>query len=347
MAEKQSEKILDVKDLVVTFNTYQGSVQAVRGVSFYVNRRETVGIVGESGCGKSVTIRTVMGLNPRSSGSVKGGEALFEGRDVLKMTDREIMDILGNRMSMIFQDPFTFLNPTMQVGRQITETYLRHHKVSRKEAEEKALSILRLISLPNPEQNMKRYPHQLSGGMRQRIMIAIALICEPAVLFADEPTTALDVTIQAQIIDLMNSLKEKTDTSIVLITHDMGVVAKMVDRLYVMYAGKIVEQGDALSLFHRPRHPYTWGLLDSVPRLDERTREELHSIPGIPPDLIAPPEGCPFAARCQYAMNICKRKMPDQLPLGEPGHAAACWLCHPEYVKKFGEKTREAAQHEK
>ena len=342
-----SEKILDVRNLVVTFDTYQGSVQAVRGVSFYVNRRETVGIVGESGCGKSVTIRTVMGLNPRSSGSVKGGEVLFEGRDVLKMNDREIMDILGNRMSMIFQDPFTFLNPTMQVGRQITETYLRHHKVSRKEAEEKALSILRLISLPNPEENMKRYPHQLSGGMRQRIMIAIALICEPAVLFADEPTTALDVTIQAQIIDLMNSLKEKTDTSIVLITHDMGVVAKMVDRLYVMYAGKIVEQGDALSLFHRPRHPYTWGLLDSVPRLDERTREELHSIPGMPPDLIAPPEGCPFAARCQYAMNICKRKMPDQLPLGEPGHAAACWLCHPEYVKKFGEKTREAAQHEK
>ena len=178
-------------------------------------------------------------------------------------------------------------------------------------------------------------------------MIAIALICEPAVLFADEPTTALDVTIQAQIIDLMNSLKEKTDTSIVLITHDMGVVAKMVDRLYVMYAGKIVEQGDAEALFHRPRHPYTWGLLDSVPRLDERTKEELHSIPGMPPDLIAPPEGCPFAARCRYAMNICKRSMPDQFPLREEGHASACWLCHPEYVSRFGETTREGQRHEK
>ncbi len=336
-----SDIILDVKHLVVTFDTYQGSVQAVRDVSFHVNRKETVGIVGESGCGKSVTIRTVMGLNPRSSGSVRGGQALFDGQDVLQLPEKEIRKLLGNRMSMIFQDPFTFLNPTMQVGRQITETYLRHHAVSRREAEEKALSILRLISLPNPEQNMKRYPHQLSGGMRQRIMIAMALICEPAVLFADEPTTALDVTIQAQIIDLMNSLKEKTETAIVLITHDMGVVANMVDRLYVMYAGKIVEQGDADAMFHRPRHPYTWGLLDSVPRLDERTKEELHSIPGMPPDLIAPPEGCPFAARCRYAMNLCVRRAPDTIPLREEGHAAACWLCHPEYVRQYGETTRE------
>ena len=341
-----ADKILDVKNLVVTFDTYQGSVQAVRDVSFHVNKKETVGIVGESGCGKSVTIRTVMGLNPKSSGSVKGGQALFEGRDILQLSEKEIRDILGNRMSMIFQDPFTFLNPTMQVGKQITEVYLRHHRASRKEAEEKALAILRLISLPNPEQNMKRYPHQLSGGMRQRIMIAMALICEPAVLFADEPTTALDVTIQAQIIDLMNSLKEKTDTSIVLITHDMGVVAKMVDRLYVMYAGKIVEQGDADSMFHRPRHPYTWGLLDSVPRLDERTKEELHSIPGMPPDLISPPTGCPFAARCRYAMKICERQMPDQMPLEEEGHAAACWLCHPEYVKQYGVTNREGKQDE-
>ena len=341
------EKVLDVKNLHVTFETYQGSVQAVRGVSFHVNRKETVGIVGESGCGKSVTIRTVMGLHQKNAGAVMRGEALFEGRDVLKMNDKEIMDLLGNRMSMIFQDPFTFLNPTMQVGRQITETYLRHHQVSRQEAREKALSILRLISFPNPEENMKRYPHQLSGGMRQRIMIAMALICEPAVLFADEPTTALDVTIQAQIIDLMNSLKDKTDTSIVLITHDMGVVAKMVDRLYVMYAGKIVEHGSADALFHRPRHPYTWGLLDSVPRLDERTQEELHSIPGMPPDLIAPPPGCPFAARCRYAMKICERQMPDPYPLDGEDHAAACWLCHPEYIERFGETGREGRQNEK
>ena len=339
------ERILDVKDLVVTFDMYAGSVQAVRGVSFHVNRRETVGIVGESGCGKSVTVKTAMGLNAHTNGSVRGGEVLFEGRDILKLDEKDIREILGNRMSMIFQDPFTYLNPTMQVGRQITEAYLRHHKVSREEAREKALNILRLISLPNPEENMKRYPHQLSGGMRQRIMIAMALICDPAVLFADEPTTALDVTIQAQIIDLMNDLKEKTDTSIVLITHDMGVVAKMADRIYVMYAGKVVEHGDALTIFHRSRHPYTWGLLNSVPRLDEKTRDELHSIPGVPPDLIAPPSGCPFAARCDRAMKICERAMPDAFDLPEEGHYAACWLCHPEYIRQHGEQLRGGAEH--
>ena len=336
-----NEIILDVRDLVVTFDTYQGSVQAVRGVSFHVNRKETVGIVGESGCGKSVSAKTAMGLNTKAGGSVKGGQVLFEGKDILTLSKKEIRDILGNRMSMIFQDPFTFLNPTMQVGRQITETYLRHHPAaSWREAWYKALSILRLISLPNPEENMRRYPHQLSGGMRQRIMIAMALICEPAVLFADEPTTALDVTIQAQIIDLMNDLKEKTDTSIVLITHDMGVVAKMADRIYVMYAGKIVEHGDAETIFHRPRHPYTWGLLNSVPRLDEKTKDELHSIPGVPPDLIAPPAGCPFAARCDRAMKICSRRMPEAFDLSEPGHYASCWLCHPEYIRRFGEQQR-------
>ncbi|MBQ9264120.1 MAG: ABC transporter ATP-binding protein [Clostridia bacterium] len=335
-----SEKILDVKNLVVTFDMYQGSVQAVRDVSFYVNKKETIGIVGESGCGKSVSVKTAMGLNSKSNGSVKGGQVLFEGKDILQLSEKEIREILGNRMSMIFQDPFTFLNPTMPVGRQITEAYLRHHKASRREAREKALNILKLISLPNPEENMKRYPHQLSGGMRQRIMIAMALICDPAVLFADEPTTALDVTIQAQIIDLMNDLKAKTDTSIVLITHDMGVVAKMADRIYVMYAGKIVEHGDADTIFHKPRHPYTWGLLNSVPRLDERTKEELHSIPGVPPDLIAPPKGCPFAARCDRAMNICSRRMPEAFDLPENEHYAACWLCHPEYIRKHGEQLR-------
>ena len=339
-----SEKILEVKDLQVTFDMFQGSVQAVRGVSFHLNRKETIGIVGESGCGKSVTIKTAIGLNPVKNGSVKGGEVLFEGRDVLKLNEKEIRGILGNRMSMIFQDPFTYLNPTMTVGRQITEVYRQHHKVSRAEAENKALDILRLISMPNPEENMKRYPHQLSGGMRQRIMIAMALICEPSVLFADEPTTALDVTLQAQIVELMNDLKNKLDTSIVLITHDMGVVAKMVDRVYVMYAGKIVEHGDAETIFHRPRHPYTWGLLDSVPRLDQRIKSELHSIPGMPPDLIKPPTGCAFAARCRYAMDICTRQQPPQIDLDEPGHYSACWLCHKECIARRGKITREEAQ---
>ncbi|MBQ8161598.1 MAG: ABC transporter ATP-binding protein [Clostridia bacterium] len=334
-------RILDVRDLRVTFDTMQGSVQAVRGVSFHVDAGETIGIVGESGCGKSVTVKTALGLNSRSSGSVKGGQVLFEGKDILDLDDRAIRDILGNRMSMIFQDPFTYLNPTMPVGRQITESYLRHHKATRKEAEEKALQILRLISLPNPEATLRRYPHQLSGGMRQRIMIAMALICSPAVLFADEPTTALDVTIQAQIIDLMNDLKEKTGTSIVLITHDMGVVAKMADRIYVMYAGKIVEEGDADTIFHRPRHPYTFGLLDSVPRLDERTQDELHSIPGMPPDLIAPPEGCPFARRCRYAMKICERVAPPEIQMKEDGHVCSCWLCEEHCIQRRGEVTRE------
>ena len=328
--------ILEVRDLHVTFDMFQGSVQAVRGVTWHLNRKETIGIVGESGCGKSVTIKTAIGLNPPTGSTRISGEVLFEGQNVLKLTDRERRHILGNRMSMIFQDPFTFLNPTMTVGRQIMEVYLQHHRVSRATARERALEILRIISFPNPEENMKRYPHQLSGGMRQRIMIAMALICEPAVLFADEPTTALDVTIQAQIVDLMNSLKDKLDTSIVLITHDMGVVAKMVDRVYVMYAGRIVEHGDADTIFHHPRHPYTWGLLESVPRLDERTQEDLPSIPGMPPDLIAPPVGCAFAARCRYAMSVCLKDDPEPIGLDEKGHVVACHLCNPACIRARG-----------
>jgi oligopeptide transport system ATP-binding protein len=334
------EVILEVKDLVVTFDMYQGSVQAVRGVSWHLNKKETIGIVGESGCGKSVTIKTALGLNPKKNGSVKAGQVLLQGKDILSATDREIRDIMGNKMSIIFQDPFTYLNPTMTVGSQIMEAYLRHHRAAKAEARDKALSMLRLISLPNAEENIKRYPHQLSGGMRQRIMIAMALICNPMVLFADEPTTALDVTIQAQIVDLMNSLKDKIDTSIVLITHDMGVVANMADRIYVMYAGKIVEHGDAEAIFHDPRHPYTWGLLDSVPRLDRRTATELHSIPGMPPDLIAPPPGCAFAPRCRYAMNICREREPEKTDLDENGHFAACWLCHPARIAKHGAARR-------
>ena len=314
----EKEKILEVKDLKVSFQTFQGSVQAVRGVSWHLNKKETIAIVGESGCGKTVTIQTVIGLNPKKNGSIKGGE--------------------GNQLSIIFQDPFTFLNPTMTVGEQIMEPYMQHYKVSRKEAKEKAIEILKLISLPAPEESMKRYPHQLSGGMRQRIMIAMALICNPKVLFADEPTTALDVTIQAQIIELMNDLKNKIDTSIVLITHDMGVVANMADRIYVMYAGQIVEHGDCDTIFHHPKHPYTWGLLSSVPRLDKRVAEDLYSIPGTPPDLLAPPVGCAFAARCKYAMNICRTSQPPCISFSEPDHYASCWLNHPECIKRNGQQ---------
>ena len=302
----EKEKILEVKDLKVSFQTFQGSVQAVRGVSWHLNKKETIAIVGESGCGKTVTIQTVIGLNPKKNGSIKGGEVLFNKENLLDLTPKQMRKLQGNQLSIIFQDPFTFLNPTMTVGEQIMEPYMQHYKVSREEARKKAVEILKMISLPSPEENMKRYPHQLSGGMRQRIMIAMALICNPKVLFADEPTTALDVTIQAQIIELMNDLKDKIDTSIVLITHD------------------------------HPKHPYTWGLLSSVPRLDKRVSEDLYSIPGTPPDLLAPPVGCAFAARCKYAMNICRTSQPPCIDFSEPDHYASCWLNHPACIKKNG-----------
>ncbi|MCR4711330.1 MAG: ABC transporter ATP-binding protein [Clostridia bacterium] len=321
------EPLLQVKDLKVSFFTYAGEVHAVRGVNWELGRKETIAIVGESGCGKTVSIQTAMGLLKTPPGRVMSGEILYEGKDILKLMPQDMRQIQGNGMSMIFQDPLTYLNPTMRVGDQIAEVYLQHHKGERRKAHERVLEMMRLVSLPDPEQNMKRYPHQLSGGMRQRVMVAMALIGDPKVLFADEPTTALDVTIQAQIIDLMNELKEKLATSIVLITHDLGVVAKMAERVYVMYAGQIVEHGDAVTIFENPKHPYTKALLASSPRLDAANKAELASIPGTPPDLLAPPEGCAFAARCRYAMNICARLMPSYTEFAEEGHYAACWLC--------------------
>ena len=325
---EKHERLLEVNDLAVSFFTYAGEVQAVHGVSWHLNRHETIALVGESGCGKSVTIQTVMGLL-QSPGRVIGGSVRFEGRDMLALNAKELRQIQGNRMSMIFQDPLSYLNPTMRVGEQIAESYRLHHKVSRAEAEAKVLDMMRLISFPEPERNMRAYPHQLSGGMRQRIMVAMALICNPQVLFADEPTTALDVTIQAQIIELMNSLKEKLNTAIVLITHDLGVVANMAQRIYVMYAGKIVERGSAKDIFYRPKHPYTWGLLASVPRLDAEQDRDFRYIPGTPPDLLNPPKGCPFAARCRYACRACVTDMPEETAFDTQDHRASCWLYHP------------------
>jgi len=317
-----------VEDLAVSFDTFQGEVQAVRGVSWYLDRGETIAIVGESGCGKTVSIQTVLGANPKGAARIKSGAVLFEGENLLEKTTKEMRAYQGDRMSIIFQDPFTYLNPTMTVGDQIAENYLQHRKATRKEAEDKVLEILRLINMPSPERIARHYPHQLSGGMRQRVMIAIAIICGPEILFADEPTTALDVTIQAQILDLMNQLKAKLNTAIVLITHDMGVVADMADRIYVMYAGKIVEHGTAATIFKTPMHPYTKGLLGAVPRIDRKSDRELVSIRGSPPDLIAPPAGCAFAARCPYAMNLCVKAEPGFVDLDTPGHRAACWLNH-------------------
>ena len=325
---EKHERLLEVNDLAVSFFTYAGEVQAVRGVSWHLDKNETIALVGESGCGKSVTIQTVMGLL-QSPGRVIGGSVRFEGRDMLALNAKELRQIQGNRMSMIFQDPLSYLNPTMRVGEQIAESYRLHHKVSRAEAEARVLDMMRLISFPEPERNMRAYPHQLSGGMRQRIMVAMALICNPQVLFADEPTTALDVTIQAQIIELMNSLKEKLNTAIVLITHDLGVVANMAQRIYVMYAGKIVERGSAKDIFYRPKHPYTWGLLASVPRVDAEQDRDFRYIPGTPPDLLNPPKGCPFAARCRYACRACVTDMPEETAFDTQDHRASCWLYHP------------------
>jgi oligopeptide transport system ATP-binding protein len=323
------KKILDVKNLQVSFKTYAGEVQSVRGVSFDLYEGETIAIVGESGCGKSVTSKTIMRLNPEPPAMIKGGEIIFDGEDIVKKSEKEMTKIRGKKISMIFQDPMTSLNPTMTVGKQIMEGLKKHQNVSDEEAKKRAIEMLKLVQIPNPEKRFEEYPHQFSGGMRQRAMIAVALVCNPKLLIADEPTTALDVTIQAQILDVMKDLQKKINTSIIMITHDLGVVADIAQRIMVMYGGKIVEKGNVDDIFYKSRHPYTWGLLNSVPRLDiDKKQERLSSIEGTPPDLFAPPKGCPFADRCEYAMKICREQMPPMFNIGE-GHESACWLNHP------------------
>jgi oligopeptide transport system ATP-binding protein len=323
------ENILEVKDLKVSFQTYAGEVQAVRGVSFTLRKGEALAIVGESGCGKSVTAQTIMRLIPSPPSIIKSGSIIFDGRiDVVQLSDKQMEAVRGSEMGMIFQDPMTSLNPTMTIGKQITEGLVKHQGLSKEEARQRAIEMLRLVGIPNPEARIHQYPHQFSGGMRQRVMIAIALACNPKLLIADEPTTALDVTVQAQIIDLMRDLQEKTGASIIIITHDLGVVADLAQRVVVMYAGKVVEQGTVDDIFYRPQHPYTWGLLRSVPRLDDMKKSELIPIDGTPPDLFAPPKGCAFAARCPYAMRICLEEDPEHKQVNGAGHSAACWLLH-------------------
>lgn len=327
MEKKQDNVLLDVKDLYVSFDTYAGEVQAVRGVNFHVNRGETLAIVGESGCGKSVTAQSVMKLIPMPPGRIKKGSIKFEGKEIINYTDKQMEAVRGSEISMIFQDPMTSLNPTMKVGKQIMEGLIKHQKLSKKDAKARAIEMLKLVGIPEPEKRVEQYPHEFSGGMRQRAMIAIALACNPKLLIADEPTTALDVTIQAQILELMNELQEKLNTSIIIITHDLGVVANISHRVVVMYAGKIVEAGTVDDIFHNPQHPYTWGLLQSVPRLDSQKKERLVPIVGQPPDLFSPPKGCPFAARCDHAMKICKEQYPEQTQLTDR-HYVHCWLQH-------------------
>ena len=323
------ERILDIQDLRVSFDTYAGEVQAVRGVSLYVDKGEVLAIVGESGCGKSVTAQTIMKLNPMPPARIVSGQIRLGEHDIVAASDRQMQEIRGRDVAMIFQDPMTCLNPTMQVGRQIVEAIQLHRKLAPAEAKKEAIRRLKQVNIPNPEERAKQYPHEFSGGMRQRAMIAMALSCDPQLLIADEPTTALDVTIQAQIMDLLAELKDQINSAIILITHDLGVVAGAADRVAVMYAGKIVETGTSRDIFYRNVHPYTQALLKSLPSPDTTKRDRLISIPGTPPDLLDPPAGCGFAARCRHCMRICQEEYPPEIQVGE-GHAASCWLLHPD-----------------
>jgi len=322
------EPILQVKDLHVSFQVKGGEVKAVRGMNFEIGKGETVAIVGESGSGKSVTAQTIMRLIPSPPSMIKQGEVLFQGQDLLKKSLKQMEAIRGKDIGMIFQDPMTSLNPTIKVGKQITEVLIKHQNMSAAEAKVQAIEMLKLVGIKNAEARFNQYPHEFSGGMRQRAMIAIALACRPALLIADEPTTALDVTIQAQIMDLMKEMQERLGTSIILITHDLGVVAGMCDRVIVMYAGEVVETGTKWEIFKNPQHPYTKGLLRSMPRLDQKKSEPLIPIIGTPPDLIKPPLGCPFAARCDQAMKICERIDPEATVFSDT-HTARCWDLHP------------------
>ena len=323
----ERENILELKTVVYSFHTYGGEVKAVRDVSYEVRQGEILGIVGESGCGKSVTAQCILRLNPEPPGFFEGGEILYKGQDVLKMSKKEIRKIRGREIGFVFQDPMTSLNPTMRVGAQIEEVFLGRTDVSKKEVKERAMDIMRLVGISDVEKRYKQYPHELSGGMKQRVMIAIALVSRPSVIICDEPTTSLDVTIEAQILDLLLELREKLGTSIIMITHDLGVISRLCDRVVVMYGGKIVEKGEIGEIFYNTAHPYTKGLMQSIAKLDTAKGEKLKPIEGTPPDLFAPPKGCPFAARCEYCMDVCEQLPPEAYTVADD-HTTFCWLQH-------------------
>lgn len=316
--------LLEIKDLKTYFDTDRGLVKAVEGVTFHINPGETLGVVGESGCGKSVTALSVMRLLPKPIGRIAGGSILFKGEDLTKASEARMRQIRGNKISMIFQEPMTSLNPVLTIGFQIMEPLMLHQGMDSKEAKEKAVELLQLVGIPDPKQRVDEYPHQLSGGQRQRAMIAMALACKPELLIADEPTTALDVTIQAQILDLMNDLQREFNAAIMLITHDLGVVAEMAQRVVVMYAGLIVEEAPVASLFYEPLHPYTQGLLTSIPRID-KDLDKLHVIPGFVPSPFEFPDGCRFHNRCERAFSRCEREIPPLYSLGD-GRMVRCFL---------------------
>jgi len=317
--------LLEVKSLKTQFFTRDGVVKAVDDVSLYVNEGETLGIVGESGCGKSVTVLSVMRLIPQPPGKIVGGEVMFDGRDLLKVSDDEIRKVRGNKIAMIFQDPMTSLNPVLTIGRQIREGLELHMGMNNQESRKRSAELLAMVGIPEAEERLDDYPHQFSGGMRQRAMIAMALGCDPQILIADEPTTALDVTIQAQIVELVKRLRDELRMAIIWITHDLGVIAGLADRVMVMYAGHVVEESTVKELYANPRHPYTLGLLGSLPRLDEARAERLTSIEGLPPDLIDLPPGCAFELRCAHAIGKCQQERPELESVG-PKHRIACWV---------------------
>ena len=329
-----SEKILDIQEERLSFFTPAGEVKALNGVSFAMNQGDVLGIVGESGSGKSVTAYSIMGLTAYP-GKLVGGKIWFNGHQIDQMSEKEFRKIRGNEVSIIFQDPMTSLNPVYTIGNQIVEVILLHTKKSKKEAWERAKELLELVGINEPERRLKQYPHELSGGMRQRVMIAIALACEPKLLIADEPTTALDVTIQAQILELMQDLRKKLGMSIIMITHDLGVVASMCEKIAVMYAGHIVEYGATDEIFYNPQHEYTKGLINSIPKLNAAEKERLVPIEGTPVDLLNPPAGCPFAPRCKSCMKVCLREMPPRTELSDT-HYTYCWLRQKEEFEKGG-----------
>lgn len=321
-------KILEVKNLSVSLNTYAGSIKAVRNVSFELYKGETLVVVGESGCGKSMTAKSIMQLLPNDITVIDSkSKILFQGQNLLEKSEKYMQKIRGNQISMIFQDPTTYLNPTMKVGKQIAESLKLHKNMTKSQAKKHTEDILRMIQISNPKQRLKQYTYEFSGGMRQRVVIGIALACEPKILIADEPTTALDVTTQADIMELIKELQGKFNTSVMLVTHDLGIACEIGDRIQVMYAGQIVEKGTSRDIFEAPRHPYTWALLRSVPTIKTTCKEKLYSLRGTPPDLIAPPKGCSFASRCEYCMNICRKTPPPIFKLNNT-HSVSCWLLH-------------------
>ncbi len=317
--------LLQVKDLATQFFTQEGVVKAVDGVSYDLMEGETLGLVGESGCGKSVSAMSLLRLIPNPPGKIVRGEVLFDGEDLVKVDEARLRQIRGNRIGMIFQEPMTSLNPVLTIGRQLTEALELHLNMDRTAANKRAAELLHMVGIPEAETRLSDYPHQFSGGMRQRVMIAMGLSCNPRLLLADEPTTALDVTIQAQILELIKRLSLELGTSVILITHNLGVVARYADRVNVMYAGRIIETASAADVYGKPRHPYTLGLLKSVPRLDQALKEKLDPIEGLPPDLIDLPPGCPFRPRCKFTIDKCATEYPPLLNVGE-NHRAACWV---------------------